>query len=66
LPRGKGRKPEAMTTEQQRIDRLERDIARLKTELRCANEQLAQLKILNESHTMEIRQLQEKKVIRKC
>ncbi len=55
-----------MTTEEQRIDRLEREIARLKTELRSANEELAQLKIVNESHALEIRQLQEKIVIKKC
>jgi hypothetical protein len=55
-----------MTTEEQRIDRLEREIARLKTELQSANEELAQLTILNEGHALEIRQLQEKKVIRKC
>jgi hypothetical protein len=55
-----------MTTEEQRIDRLERDIVRLKTELRSANEELAQLKILNEGYAMEIRQLEEKRITRKC
>lgn len=55
-----------MTTEQQRIDRLEREITRLKTELQSANEELAQLTILNESLALEIRQLQEKKITRKC
>jgi hypothetical protein len=55
-----------MTKQQQRIDDLEREIARLKNELLAANEQVAQLRILNESHAQEIRQLKEKKVQRKC
>ena len=55
-----------MPRQQQRMEDLERENARLKNELLSANEQIAQLRILNESHAMQIRQLKEKKNTTKC
>jgi hypothetical protein len=55
-----------MTKQQQRMEELERQNARLKNELLSANEQIAQLKILKESYTMQIRQLKEQKNLNRC
>ncbi len=56
-----------MAREQQRIEDLERENERLKNQLMSANEQVAQLKILNESYAQKIRQLKERKdPVRRC
>ena len=55
-----------MTRQQQRIEELERENARLKNELLSANEQIAQLKILNASYAMQISQLKERKILNRC
>ena len=55
-----------MTGQQQRIEELERENERLKNELRAANEQIAQLKILNERSAQQVRQLKERKILNKC
>jgi hypothetical protein len=49
------------------MEALERETERLKNELLSANEQIAQLKILNESYALQIRQLKEQKHnIKRC
>jgi hypothetical protein len=53
-------------TMKQRVEDIERENERLKNQLASANEQIAQLKILNESYLQQIRQLKEKKVINRC
>ena len=55
-----------MPRQQQRMEELERENARLKNELLSANEQIAQLKILKESYTLQIRQLKERKILSRC
>ncbi len=55
-----------MIRQQQRMEELERENARLKNELLSANEQIAQLKILKESYTLQIRQLKERKILNRC
>ncbi len=55
-----------MPRQQQRMEDLERENVRLKNELLSANEQIAQLRILNESHALQIRQLKEKKNMTRC
>ncbi len=55
-----------MIKQQQRMEELERQNARLKNELLSANEQIAQLKVLKESYALQIRQLKEKKNLPKC
>jgi len=55
-----------MTRQKQRIEELERENERLKNELLSANEQIAQLKILNESYAMQVRQLKERKNLKRC
>jgi molecular chaperone GrpE (heat shock protein) len=57
---------DSMTRQQQRIEELERENERLKNELLAANEQTAQLKILRERDTMQIRQLKERKILNRC
>jgi hypothetical protein len=61
-----GREPNAMPNQKQRIEDLERERDRLKNELLSANEQVAQLKILNENYVLQIRQLKEKKNPPRC
>ena len=51
-----------MPNEKQRLERLERENARLKDQLLAANEQIAQLKTLNESYILQVRQLKEQKL----
>ena len=53
-------------TQQQRIEELQRENERLKKDLLAANEQIAQLKILNESSAQQVRQLKERKILNKC
>jgi hypothetical protein len=55
-----------MIRQQQRMEELERENTRLKNELLSANEQIAQLKILKESYTQQIRQLKERKILSRC
>ena len=55
-----------MPNQKQRIEDLERERDRLKNELLSANEQVAQLKILNENYVLQIRQLKEKKNPPRC
>ncbi len=55
-----------MTEQQRRIEELERENERLKNQLLAANEQIAQLRILNESYAQEARQLKEKKILKRC
>ena len=55
-----------MTKNQQRVEELERENERLKNQLSAANEQIAQLMILNESHVQQARQLKEKKITKRC
>jgi hypothetical protein len=55
-----------MPRQQQRTEALERENERLKNELLSANEQIAQLKILIESHAQQIRQLKERKILDRC
>jgi hypothetical protein len=55
-----------MAKQQQRIEELERENQRLKNELLSANEQIAQLKILNESYALQARQLKEQKILKRC
>ncbi len=55
-----------MAKQQQRMEELERETERLKNELLAANEQIAQLKLLNEKHTLQIRQLKEQKPMKRC
>ena len=55
-----------MTRQEQRIEALERENERLKNELLAANEQIAQLKILNESYAQQIRQLKEPQNRKRC
>ena len=53
-------------TQQQHIEELQRENERLKKDLLAANEQIAQLKILNESYAQQVRQLKERKILNKC
>ncbi len=55
-----------MPRQKQRMEELERETERLKNELLSANEQIAQLKILNEKYALQIRQLKEKKAVNRC
>lgn len=55
-----------MPTPHQRMEALERENVRLKNELLAANEQVAQLKILIEKHTLQIRELREKRLSKGC
>ena len=55
-----------MTKQKQRIEELERETERLKNEVLSANEQIAQLKILNEKYILQIRQLKEPKILKRC
>ncbi len=55
-----------MIKQKQRMEELERETERLKNELLSANEQIAQLKILNEKYTLQIRQLKEPKILKRC
>ncbi len=55
-----------MIKQKQRVEDLERETERLKNELLAANEQITQLKILNESYTLQIRQLKEPKNPKRC
>ena len=55
-----------MANEHQRIEALERENERLKNQLLSANEQIAQLKVLNESYAQQIRQLKEQKHTKRC
>ncbi len=50
-----------MPRQKQRVEDLERENERLKNQLLSANEQIAQLKILNESYALQVRQLKEPK-----
>ncbi len=52
--------------QKQRIEDLERETERLKNEVLSANEQIVQLRILNESYALQIRQLKEKKNPPRC
>ncbi len=55
-----------MTKQQQRIEELERENERLKYQLLSANEQIAQLKVLNEDYALQARQLKERKNLKRC
>ncbi len=55
-----------MPRHQQRMAELEREAERLKNELLSANEQIAQLKLLNEKYSLQIRQLKEQKNTKRC
>jgi hypothetical protein len=55
-----------MIKHKQRIEELERENERLKNQLLAANEQIAQLKILNESQALQISQFKEKKIVKRC
>ncbi|MFZ1108367.1 MAG: hypothetical protein WAN43_08480 [Rhodomicrobium sp.] len=55
-----------MTKDKQRMEELERENERLKNQLLSANEQIAQLKILNESHVQQIRHLKEPQKHKRC
>ncbi len=55
-----------MIKQKQRIEELERENERLKNQLLSANEQIAQLQILNESYALQARQLKEKKILKRC
>jgi hypothetical protein len=55
-----------MPRQQQRMEEIERENARLKNELLSANEQIAQLKILIERHVLKISQLKEQKHAARC
>ncbi len=55
-----------MTKQEQRIEALEREVERLKNELLAANEHIAQLKILNDSYALQVRQLKEQKHTKRC
>jgi hypothetical protein len=55
-----------MTQQKQRIETLERENERLKNQLLSVNEQIAQLKLMNESYAQQIRQLKEKKHANRC
>jgi hypothetical protein len=57
---------ETMLKQKQRVEDIERENERLKNQLLSANEQIAQLKILNESYAQQIRVLKEKKVVKRC
>lgn len=56
----------SMLEQKRRIEDLERQTERLKNQLLSANEQIAQLKLLNESYALQIRQLKEKKIANRC
>jgi hypothetical protein len=55
-----------MLEQKRRMEDLERQAERLKNQLLSANEQIAQLKLLNESYALQIRQLKEKKIANRC
>ena len=55
-----------MLKQKQRIEELERENERLKNQLLSANEQIDQLRILNESFAQQIRQLKEPKILKRC
>jgi len=55
-----------MIKQKQRIEDLERENERLKNQLLAADEQIAQLKILNESFAMQVRKLKEPKTVKRC
>jgi hypothetical protein len=57
---------DCMIKQKQRIEDLERENERLKNQLLAADEQIAQLKILNESFAMQVRKLKEPKTVKRC
>jgi coenzyme F420-reducing hydrogenase delta subunit len=65
-PSAQCRKAIAMLKQKQRIEELERENERLKNQLLSANEQIDQLRILNESFAQQIRQLKEPKILKRC
>jgi chromosome segregation ATPase len=55
-----------MPNQKQQMEELQKEIDRLKNQVLAANEQIAQLKILNESYAQEARQLKDQKRLKKC